>query len=488
MSASEIKEPRTTEVAAPPRLRRPTVLVALGFLVVCLVWGSTWIAIKLAVADMPPLTAAGLRFVVAAPVFIIACRALRTPLRYPRRLYWFFGYILVFYFVIPFFLFNFGELYVSSGLAAICVSSVAILMILFSVPILRTRITRAQLTAALTAFVALGALIAYSQGVAVTSVWGVVALLSAAVIHALTYLMIKKHGQSMHTLTLNTLPMALAGLLLTGLGLLVERPGANAFTAGSVGATLYLGVVASVVGFAVYFWLIQRMDTVTVSFAYVLFPIIAQVLGVVVEGSRFDWVDLLLTLVILGAFAVTVWNQRSGGAGPPPVNLVNEGAVLDAAGRPTAAALAEIYRHADATYPAEACGFVRASGVKPCENVIDALPAEFGRVSSNGYAFGPTDLRELARSFDGEDPVRIIYHSHPDAGAYFSAEDHRYAVVDGMPVYPVRHLVVDVSGDGVRGARLFDFDPGEGRYTPVATFGQPRDRITPLSVGSETQE
>ncbi|MGX7827232.1 EamA family transporter [Actinokineospora sp. 24-640] len=475
----------TQDTAASRRSRKPTLLLAASFVMVCLIWGSTWIAIKLAVTDMPPLTASGLRFVVAAPVFIIACRAMGKPLWYPKHLTWFFGFILAFYFAVPFFLYNYGEQFISSGLTAIIFSSVAVMMVVFSVPILRTRITVVQGLAVIVAFTALGALILHSQGVAVTSGWGIAAVLSAAVMHALAYILIKKHGGAIHSMTLNTMPMALAGVILAGLGFLIERPGAEAFTARSVGATLYLGVVASVIGFAVYFWLVQRMDTVTVSFVFVLFPIVAQFFGVFVEGASFDFIDLALTLLILGAFAVTQYGQRRS-ATPEPVV---EGTV-DADGYPTADTLDRLYRHATAAHPAEACGFIRESGVTECANVIDQLsagrPEDFTRTVHTGYAFGGADLRTLAESFDGEDPVRVIYHSHPDVGAYFSDEDHRHAVFEGMPVYPVRHLVIDATADGARGARLFDFSETAGRYVEIAAFGDPVGRAsTPAQTGVE---
>ncbi|MFD0201563.1 MULTISPECIES: EamA family transporter [Saccharothrix] len=481
MSAPEIEAPRPAAASTPGRPPQHKALIAVSFVAVVLIWGSTWIAIKLAITDMPPLTASGLRFIVAGPAFIAACLVLRKPLRYPSGMGWFFAFMVGCYFTVPFFLFNYGELYVSSGLASICVSSVSILMIVFSVPILRTRITTTQAAAVLVAFAALGTLIVHSQGVAVTNVIGVAALLGAAVIHALAYIMIKKHGGRMPALTLNTMPMAVGGVLLTGLGLIVERPGAEAFTARSVGATIYLGIVASAIGFAVYFWLLQRMDTVIVSFAFVLFPIIAQVLAVVIEGAAFGWVDVLLTLVILGAFGVTQWNQRK--VLPAPADAAVVPAVED--GRPTDAALAEVYRHVLARYPSEACGFIRDSGVKDCVNVIEDRPGVYDRESRTGYAFGVDDLRELEDSFDGDDPVRVIYHSHPDAGAYFSDEDHRFAVYEGTPVYPVRHLVVDTSRDEVLGARLFDFDADLGRYTAIATFGAPREKTVPPHARQE---
>lgn len=154
----------------------------------------------------------------------------------------------------------------------------------------------------------------------------------------------------------------------------------------------------------------------------------------------------------------------------------------------TGEVLAEIYDHSVQAHPAEACGFVRASGVKRCVNAADRLsserPEHFTRTATTGYAFGVADLRELSDSFDTDDPVRIIYHSHPDVGAYFSDEDARHAVFEGMPVYPVRHLVVDATANGARGARLFDFSVEEGRYVEVAVYGEPNDR-TPTGTGNQ---
>lgn len=487
----------TSAVTASGRHRQSpgtsTALLTASFVLVCLIWGTTWIAIKLAVTDMPPLTASGLRFVLAAPVFIGACRSMRIPMTYPRHLRWFFFYMSACYFGIPFFLYNYGEQHISSGLTAICFSSVSVLMVVFAVPLLGSRISPLQFFAVLVAFSALGLLIVHSQGIAVASGWGVVAVLVAASMHALSYTLMKKHASGIHSLTINTLPMALAGVVLVGLGLVFERPGADAFTTRSVLATIYLGVIASVIGFAVYFWLVQHMDTVTASFVFVLFPIVAQFFGVVVEGTRFSGLDVLLTAVILVAFGVTQWGERrrrnqlgtdpvppvvTAATPPDPTGVLPTRALVD--GIPAVRTLEEIYRHAVASYPAECCGFVRDDSMTRCLNAMDQLsarrPQDFDRSVRTGYAFGLPDLRDLAESFDSPSPVRLVYHSHPDVGAYFSDEDARNAVVDGQPVYPVRHLVVDAAADGVRGSRLYEFSPAAGRYEELRSFGHPRGR------------
>ncbi|MFF4343066.1 Mov34/MPN/PAD-1 family protein [Kitasatospora sp. NPDC001540] len=136
--------------------------------------------------------------------------------------------------------------------------------------------------------------------------------------------------------------------------------------------------------------------------------------------------------------------------------------------------LAVIHQHAIEEFPREACGFILASGVRRARNVIDELhaadPDSYERTSATGYALGIEDAIFLDASFDTDDPVLVIYHSHPNGRAYFSEEDVRRALLDGRPVYPgVLQLVVGVEGGSVREARLFDF--ADGAYREISYPG-----------------
>ena len=460
--------------------------VVLLYVLVCLIWGTTWLGIKVAVTDMPPTTAAGLRFLVAAPVLIGLCLSMRLPLLFPRRLLGFSIFVTAGYFFLPYLLINIGEQYISSGLAAICFSTVSVLIVLFSAPILGTPLKLSQLAGIVVAVVALIALVLSVQQVSFRNPWGVIAVLCAATMHAFAYAWIKKLGREVHVLTLNTLPMAIGGALLLLLGVITDPPSAASFTTSSVTATIYLGLIASALGFLAYFWLLQRLSAVTMSFIFVIFPVIAQLFGIVIEGTPFSPVDLLLTLVIVAAFA---WTQLSARGKPAAAKPAEE--ELPSVGLPTAEQLAEIYASATRTYPRECCGYVRRSGVRECFNAIDELrsggASEYERTARTGYAFASGDLLKIARSFDSDDPVVLIFHSHPDVGSYFSAEDQRHAVIDGRPVYPVDHLVVDASQDGVRGARKFRFSEQQARYVECGVYGAPtsqRSTVADLGVRS----
>jgi proteasome lid subunit RPN8/RPN11 len=138
------------------------------------------------------------------------------------------------------------------------------------------------------------------------------------------------------------------------------------------------------------------------------------------------------------------------------------------------AVLDAIYAHARAGYPEEVCGFIVADDeARRCENRQNALHAEdpvhFPRDAKTAYNLGAKDIFFLEKSLRTERPVRVIYHSHVDVGAYFSAEDARAATFEGEPLYPVDYLVVDVRSDGVRGAKLFRF--AEGSFVEVGSYG-----------------
>lgn len=146
------------------------------------------------------------------------------------------------------------------------------------------------------------------------------------------------------------------------------------------------------------------------------------------------------------------------------------------------AVLEALYAHAREGYPEEVCGLISHQGegdgahdweVRRCENRQNALhatdPAAFPRDARTAYNLGPRDLLWLDRTLSTVKPVRLIYHSHIDVGAYFSAEDERAAAPAGELLYPVDYLVIDAQRDGVRGARRFRFR--EGRFVEIATYG-----------------
>lgn len=130
-------------------------------------------------------------------------------------------------------------------------------------------------------------------------------------------------------------------------------------------------------------------------------------------------------------------------------------------------------------YPAECCGVVLVRAGRPgdriflrCRNVQDELhrkdPARHPRDARTAYYIDPRDLLTIGRHESDGYRVRTIYHSHIDAGAYFSETDRRNALVDGEPAYPdATYVVVSVVAGQVTDAAGFRWDPAVRDFVPT---------------------
>jgi len=141
--------------------------------------------------------------------------------------------------------------------------------------------------------------------------------------------------------------------------------------------------------------------------------------------------------------------------------------------------LTAIHRHAQAQYPAECCGVVLVrDGSAPvrrvlaCRNIQDELhqrdPARFPRTSRTAYYIAHNDLLEIGRREGEGFAVRVIYHSHVDADAYFSETDRRNALVDGEPAYPsATYVVVSVRGGDAVETRAHRWSESQREFVEV---------------------
>ncbi len=148
-------------------------------------------------------------------------------------------------------------------------------------------------------------------------------------------------------------------------------------------------------------------------------------------------------------------------------DLVIRRAVLDA-----------VEAHAKEAYPSESCGFMSGPAAEPrlldgatrADNLADKYhaldPETFPRTSRTYFKI---DELKASRAFDGGEadgrPIKVIYHSHCDAGAYFSAEDAATFASDGVLMWPCAFLVVSVVEGEVRDRKLWAHVAGTNDFT-----------------------
>ncbi|HEY0710587.1 MAG TPA: Mov34/MPN/PAD-1 family protein [Polyangia bacterium] len=152
----------------------------------------------------------------------------------------------------------------------------------------------------------------------------------------------------------------------------------------------------------------------------------------------------------------------------------------------TAEALRAMYEHAGREYPNECCGIVfgakaapTADRVRACRNIQNDLhaqdPATHTRDARTAYNLDASDIFALQKSLRGDQPAKIVYHSHVEVGAYFSDTDQAAARFENEPTYPVEYVVIDASKDGARGAAQFAWDPATRSYVEVRRYPGPTD-------------
>ncbi len=139
--------------------------------------------------------------------------------------------------------------------------------------------------------------------------------------------------------------------------------------------------------------------------------------------------------------------------------------------------LAEIDAHALACYPSECCGF--ASGPASDARKVDAAqreeneadkyhkldPETFPRTSTTYFKIN--ELR-AAKAFDAGEkngkPIKVIYHSHCDAGAYFSKEDADTFASDQQLMWPCAFIVVSVQNGKLVDRKLWVHTPSTNDF------------------------
>lgn len=278
--------------------------VSLLFVTVCFIWGTTWLAMELAVATIPPITATGIRFAVAAPLIILLARMKGVTIWFPKDKCLEFILISLFYFAIPFTLMIFGEQYISSGLASIIFANMPVAVLIFSVLLQRHKVAMYQLAGLVIALVSLVTIIGNQMSVNSNgSLMGVVAMVVAVLMHALIYTNVQTRCQGIHVLTYNALPCLVAAVLLTITGYFMETPDISSFSALSLSAVIYLGSVAGIGGIMAYFQLNKLASPFQASICFLIFPVIALCLDSLLNGRMLSNESLFLTLfLMLGVF------------------------------------------------------------------------------------------------------------------------------------------------------------------------------------------
>jgi drug/metabolite transporter (DMT)-like permease len=277
------------------------VLIFSAYALMCAIWGTTWLGIKISLNYAPPIAGAGLRFIIAGLAMYAVAAAARkiVPLReMPWKLI---AVLAAFLFGLNYMLTYTAETHVSSGLTAVLFGVLPFFMFGMGHYLIGERTTLVTWLGALLAFAGVGviSLVSDVHG----SIWYALAAVGAACSSAFANVYAKRHA---HNDPLVTLPpsMLIAGIAVAAIGFTAEHPDVHrAFSPPSWGALLYLALAGSGIAFFINLWLLQRIAAWIVGLSSLIIPVIAVAVGVVFGGEAFGPRELLgAALVIAGVW------------------------------------------------------------------------------------------------------------------------------------------------------------------------------------------
>ena len=283
------------------------ILVAFG--IIYLVWGSTFLAIRIGVEQVPPFLLAGMRFVLAGGILYGWMRATGTPS--PTLREWKSASLLaILIFVIDYGFVFWGETRVPSGITAVMMATIAIFMVLFEILLLGTQRLTLRLAFALAIGIGGVAVLVnhtLSFGEVPIDTAGAIALLVAAVSFAASAPISRKLPLPASKPMSSAAQMLSGGVMLTVTSAaLGEFRGFHIQSVSSAAwiALAYLVIAGSIVAFTAYVWLIHYESPTRVgTYAYVN-PVIAVVLGYFFANESVGLRTLLGTLLVLTSVIV----------------------------------------------------------------------------------------------------------------------------------------------------------------------------------------
>ncbi|MEZ9338334.1 DMT family transporter [Vibrio splendidus] len=281
-------------------------LTILLFVSVCLIWGTTWFAMEVALHSIPPIFATALRFFLAAPLLVVLAKVFNQPLLFPKGKRQWLLIVALMYFAIPFTLMIYGEQYISSGLASIIFANMPVAVMLMSGLFLGLRLAKHQIFGLITAVVSLCLILGSEMQMGGDDyLMGTVCLGLAVAIHAVMYVLVQKHCKGIEVLTYNALPSFIASLFLFAVSAIGENVNVESFTWDSISAVIYLGFIASVGGIVAYFKLGQVSSPFQASICFLIFPVVALLISCYANGEVLSEQSLFMMIPLLCGILLT---------------------------------------------------------------------------------------------------------------------------------------------------------------------------------------
>ncbi len=289
-----------------------TTRLVLAYAAMCLIWGSTWMGIKIGLRGAPPLTSIAVRMAIATTAVWLIVRALRVPI--PREGHFVkLGVALgMFHIVLPYSLVYFGEQRIPSGQAAVLYATMPLIVALIARVALNDPLTPRKLLGIAIGIGGVAVIFADSWRAGAASggsehAAGVACVLGSVCAASIGSVATKKWNRGYHPVVSLLIPFA-TGAVAAGVGALIsENANPLEFNRTTWLSIIYLALAGSVGAFSLFFYAIKHLDVTVISYQTFIIPVIAVLFGVWLLGETVSPRLGVGAALILAGIAVATW-------------------------------------------------------------------------------------------------------------------------------------------------------------------------------------
>ena len=286
-------------------MKRLLLQTPIAYTLLVIIWGTTWFSIKMSVGDTP-FTMAAVRFFIASFMLLIfqktRKKAVLPPPGYTKVIIalgvgnFFIGYGFTYW----------GMQYVHSNITSILWATLPVMVSFFAHFMLKDEKIDGKKV-----FSLVGALLGsylifdvHGQDFDPQASLGMLVILGSIAGSAYSNVLYKREGSHLDPVAINTVAMFIGAVLLLIFGLVFEPWESIILTSTNVGATFYLAIFGSAIGFSIYFWLFKHLPVVKMSYITFLIPILASFFGWILLDEVLSLTSIIGALVILLAVSL----------------------------------------------------------------------------------------------------------------------------------------------------------------------------------------
>ncbi len=272
-----------------------------GYIALCCIWGTTWLAIRVVVRDVPPLYAAAMRFMIAAAILGVGILAGRLGLPRKGKDWGGIGILGATMMAIPYGLLFWAEQSVTSSMTALLFSSLPLWVALFT-PLMTGSVVPRRVIASMV--VASGGMLTILYaGISTTpkALLGGAAVLLAVVFSAWSSIFAKTRIHHLPAAVSTATQLVAGGLMLFAASLLMEHGRTAHWNRNSLMALLFLATFGSAAAFAIYYWLLKEMAPYQLATISLIVPVVAMAEGALILHEPIPLMMRLAAAVVLCA-------------------------------------------------------------------------------------------------------------------------------------------------------------------------------------------